>query len=601
MPHHLAFRSIAAIISILLVVCLFAKPSPSQSLVHPPAKEFQNIAILRAVELEIEQGHYQQAGERIATLLQSHAAERMISPDGNFYTIARWAQAALDQHPAVLTAYRQATQPLVQQALRRLTVQPDHRPEQIYAIAAKFPRSASEDAILLAAAERAMQFGDPVSATAYLQKRSQDAPLPHHLAAIDATVAAIAAADKAVGLLPFNAPWFVANDRTNSVRSLPVSAGEMTFIAGPAHLIAVDVEGRIIWTASGEHDGDDINIVSLNLRGIVYEPAIATDPVGQPQVVVTRHVTDRSPRLVLRAYAAADGQVLWSSETDDSLAEVNFLGNPVISGGLVYAAGLIHHPQGAHLSMIALETATGRRVWDASLGRMAPLRIAPDKDGGMDPHPIGQQSPAAIAGDALIVAPGNGVVMSIDRFSGYLNWGTRYDRVADPMPADGARIRAGGARMNIPQHRLARSRGVVHVGAGIVVVVPADSSNSMAFDQLTGKLIWSRVSDGVLIGGNDERIILAGKRIIARDPFTGDEQWVYEPPADQPVTGLPVVRDDVVIVPLGSRVVTLSVMDGTQAAPPPRLPSMHRILALESVKRALRSAGLAEAFGVTDE
>src|SRR5690606_28108937 len=167
-----------------------------------------------------------------------------------------------------------AVDPKALQALRKITAEPEHRHEQIYAITGTYPRSASEDAILLAAADRALQFGDLVSASAYLQKLSDGTSAPDHLAAIGPVVEAHAAAAESTGPLPFNAHWFLEYAGFTQRRSIPVSAGGITFIAGASRVIAVDVEGQLLWTAHDGGNNSTDDIASDSGRGIVYEPAI---------------------------------------------------------------------------------------------------------------------------------------------------------------------------------------------------------------------------------------------------------------------------------------------------------------------------------------
>ena len=584
-------------VGLLLVGWAAVLPAVGQA--HRPTEQFREQALLQSVEVEIALDNPAEAGRRLAGVLPTHGQQLMRDPDGRLTAVAHWAKSLLDLHPAVLPAYRREIEPHVQQAMRKVVAEADHLPEQLYGITRRFPRSASEDAILLAAAQRAMQLGDPISAGQYLQMRSSDAPAANHLLIADSSE------NRSAGLFPFDAPWFGLPGAITQPRSLPVSAGGMTFIAGASHLVTIDKEGQITWSvqeADGEIGAD--NIVSRSERGIVHQPAIATDLSGQPRIIVARQVDAPSQRLVIRAYSVADGKMLWDSAKVESLGETDFLGNPAICGRLLYAVGLTRQARGSYLEMIALEVATGRPVWSVGLGEVSTTLNPRDRrklPREMNPAPYWQQSPPAITDDQMIVAPGNGMIVALDRFSGMVNWMTVYQRTADPTADQWKRILSGRDRTLVPPHQLARFSTTPHIAGEVVVVAPADSPQTFGLDRRTGKSIWTRDIAGTLIGGGGGVVVLAGEQIIACDARTGQERWRYQPPDKTAISGVPVVWEGVVVVPAAPNWMTFSVEDGKPAANPPQMPPARRILALAGIQRALRAAKLAESFGIVDD
>lgn len=594
-------------VAILLGTCLPGNTLLGQGVISAPQPQFRDNRVLQIIEEEILAGRFTEAGERVAELVIAHAPELMTDDEGNLVTVGNWAAQLLDQHPTVLPAYRKATDASVQYALRTIAAERTHRHEALYAITSMFPRSRLEDTILLAAAERALQFGDPVSAYFYLKQRSTPTPSSDWLSAVELAVDSLETAPSP-GLHPFNAPWYSTVDGFTKPKSLPVTAGSWTFITGPSQLLALDKDGQINWTAhDGGGDSGMNNLISRSGRGIIYEPAIATDVIGQPQVVIVRQTAARSQRLVLRAFSAASGEMLWSTEHLGRFAQTEFLGNPTVTSGQVYTVGLTQTASGSHLALIALELGTGHLLWETPLGSVTYPRAdaAGQSTATLDPKPIWQQSPPAIAGHRILIAPGNGIVASLDRFSGAVHWMGRYDRIPDPSPEQWQRWLGGRYPPQdvFPTHHLMRFRTTPYVHDDIVVIGPADSRWTLAFDLRTGRQLWAEQLPAapILIGGSDETIVLAGDRVVALDLRTGNERWQFHPREEQAIAGAPVVHNGLVLVPLNSRLMVLSVTDGKPAVQSLELPPMRRFLALERVKRALKAAQLAEAFDLSED
>lgn len=579
----------------------------------PPGPDFQNTAMLQVIEVELQMGNPAQAGQRVAALLQDHAHQTLRGDDGRLQSVAQWARAWLAAHPQALAGYREAADRRAAEAMRKVQQDPTHRHEALYAIVSRYPMSGMEGRLLLAAAQRAVAMGDPVAAGTYLDAIRDSHNAREVIDQPDAQALADAiqriARDQSGRPIAFAADWFPAEFGFFLNRSLPHAAGGMTFIPGAWHMLAIDAEGRIAWSwADPDAQPELRDMISRSGRGLIHEPAVIADITGTPRVVVVRQVKAGDHQLVLRAFAATDGRLMWSTAELPELASVQFLGNPSACGGSIYVTGLTETRLGARLILLCLDAASGREIWRTDVGQVMHQQLPAantsrrgGSDQSFDPQPFWQQSPPAVQGRTVIVAPNHGAVLAVDRFSGEMLWARAYTPTNTP---DASAWRKYGPRGRgkppIPVSQLIRYRSTPHLADEVVVCTPADSAAVFAFDVRTGRQLWSAESEeaSVLIGSDGQIVVLAGAQIAGWDLRTGAMRWIHPPAESNPPCGPPAVYQGVVFVPTKRTMLALSVTDGRRVDRPPDLPRIGRFVALQGVKQILEAAGLTAAFAV---
>src|SRR5690606_14070857 len=282
--------------------------------------------------------------------------------------------------------------------------------------------------------------------------------------------------------------------------------------------------------------------------------------------------------------------------------------NPAACGGLIYVIGLTETQLGAHLILVCIDAASGEPVWRTTIGQVMHQPMAPARPGrreardqAFDPQPFWQQSPPAVQGRTVVIAPGHGAVLAVDRFSGEIRWISAYTPTHTPDASKWKRAGPRGrGRPPIPVSQLIRFRSTPFVSDGIAVCAPPDSPSTFAFEMATGRLLWTVESDDapVLIGGDEQTVVLAGRHVVGRDLRTGDQRWIHQPQEANPACGPPAVYQGGVFVPSQRTMMALSVTDGRRVRRPPEMPRIRRFVALQGIRQVLDSAGLTAAFAV---
>ncbi len=225
---------------------------------------------------------------------------------------------------------------------------------------------------------------------------------------------------------------------------------------------------------------------------------------------------------------ALDGAV----DGDDFLARFSVAAPPTISGGSVYAAGVI--TQGAINSYVAaFDAGTGELQWKTFL-------CAGQQDLTMFNRPFQEHtaSPALVADGAVFVSSNLGIIACLDSWSGRVRWLAGYTstaRVASHTPER-------DQRRDIPWiNRVPQLEG------GLLIVAPLDSRQILALDPATGRIAYTldgsapRPGDlrHEVLGTGDGRLLLAGEqRVECVDAASGKLLWT---------AGLDLSRDDRII------------------------------------------------------
>lgn len=273
--------------------------------------------------------------------------------------------------------------------------------------------------------------------------------------------------------------WLVRTQ--GPVRSTPaVAGGRIYFGSSDGSVYAVDLEGRPLWTANTG-------------AAVPSSPAVA----GGRVFVQTR-------RGLVLALSAADGKVLWRTQTGDDLPldwgyenGDMFISSPAVADGLVLVGSGDGH-------LYALDTATGQGKWRVETGGR--VRSSP-----------------AVADGTVYVGSLDGSVYAADLATGALKW--RFDTQGHALSS----ARFGYDRKSI-QSSPAVADGLVYIGArdgSLYAIDAATGKQRWRADHggswvITGPAVW----DGkVFVGSSDARFLQAV------DAQTGREVWRVPMPA----------------------------------------------------------------------
>ncbi len=267
--------------------------------------------------------------------------------------------------------------------------------------------------------------------------------------------------------------WLVRTQ--GPVRSTPaVAGGRIFFGSSDGSVYAVDLEGRSLWTAN---------------TGAAVS--------ASPAVLDGRVFVQNRKGLVL-ALSAADGKVLWRTQTGDDIpldwgyenGDV-WVSSPAVADGTVLVGSGDGH-------LYALDAASGKGKWRVETGGR--VRASP-----------------AVSGGTVYVGSLDGSVYAADLATGALKW--RFDTEGHGLSS----ARFGFDRKSI-QSSPAVADGTVYIGArdGSLYALDAATgkqrwraSHGMSW-VITGPAVW----DGkVFVGSSDARFMQAV------DAKTGREVW----------------------------------------------------------------------------
>jgi outer membrane protein assembly factor BamB len=226
--------------------------------------------------------------------------------------------------------------------------------------------------------------------------------------------------------------------------------------------------------------------------------------LGSPvtgQIAERRQAT--TPSYIVCLDLQAEGRLHWKLKPDD--ARWAFEGTPVCDGTNVYVALRYHDDTGAsqqHVDCFDLQT--GARRWR----QMVCAAQSISRGLGNDvTHNL-----LTLAGDMLYLNTNLGAVAAIEKTDGAIRWLTTYPRNGkiDPIvPVD-------------------RELNPAVYDRGILFVAPEDFSGIMAFDAITGQLLWdSELPGGAaqLLGVSEGKLWASGKELWALDVRSGKEEY----------------------------------------------------------------------------
>jgi len=228
----------------------------------------------------------------------------------------------------------------------------------------------------------------------------------------------------------------------------------------------------------------------------------------------------------------------WPEGGPQQILEVEKIGkgwsSPILAGDMIYTTGMIDTLD--YLSAIDMK---GNIKWQVSYGRSW-NKSFPDT-----------RSTATIDGDRIYVQSGTGRLVCIEKATGKETWFVDVDK-----------------EFECEYHMWGNSETPLIVDDKVICTPGGNKTSVVAFDKMTGKLVWQTKSLGAqrayasatIYKYNNFRYILAviGTDLLAVVPETGEIKWSfkYHNPEkwDQPGliwTNTPVFKDDMIFLTMG--------------------------------------------------
>jgi outer membrane protein assembly factor BamB len=575
----------------------------SQARFDPPAESFGAPSSLKSLQQQLDQAAYADAAAQLDALLRDNA-DQLTTIDGGLISVAAWIDALpTRQKNAVAEEYRKQFDAAARQALASLRQSPQATFVAFYALARRYPFSSVAAAAYVEAGDRAVLLGDALAAhTLFLlaQQSGWAADEAHADSLAACRVLAESPPASYRGRVAFDAAWYGRRDAVNFAKYFPLAIDHRFYLAGPRHMLAVSETGQILWRwASAEAWAR--NYVADRPpergRGPVYAPVAFASAAGA-QIIVARQPRGISRDSCLRAFRAADGKLLWSSEAGNTWDNLSLAGNPAISGRYLYASAVEFTEDSGKLVLAAVDLLDGRVVFKCPLGTMLDMRRAREDPRGWDD--FWEQTEPAIAGDVVFMTPNVGYAFAVGRFDGKLRWSHAY---ADQPAAPAVRGRGFEEPTRLPPPtdpaELLRFNGTPQVCGNVLVIAPQDTSAVLGLDAATGHQLWRIDSPPAhtLIGHADRIAILVGDSIHGLDSATGKSVWSRTPATR--LVGPPAIVGETLFVPTAdASILTLSCQTGQPIDPKLPHPNFRRLLAIEPMRKALQEALMLPSFSV---
>ncbi len=373
----------------------------------------------------------------------------------------------------------------------------------------------------------------------------------------------------------------------------PARSGDTIFVSTSRALFAVGAfTGELLWRTPKSFLGwQDVSPFRIDgfAQAIAFEDSLIHPAVDRGIVVAPLQVPfafeDEDnygeleiiriiPERRLFAFDARDGHPLWDTlppagwdgESGDFAERTTIVGPPVIEGTrvLVPAARLRGRIE---LFVACYDLSSGELIWNTPVltgqrplnmfGRLMAEFVAP---------------PVVVSGDRIIVQTQLGTVACLDLFTGDTLWHALYDQIV---------FTAG----SYYSHGLLRSKwrnAPPKVVDGVVVAAPLDCYDLLGIDLESGAVLWTlghdqisaltvglrRAAVDVLLGADERRVYLGGRRIVALESPAGlaagppsRRAWAYPAqPTERiaPETPRAVIGDRHIYVP---RLEGLAVLD----------------------------------------
>jgi outer membrane protein assembly factor BamB len=575
-----------------------------------PDETFSSPKQLQAILLDIQQRSLDSAVARMQSLLDTHGSELSRIDDDSLTAVDDvFASMSAADRLAISPPYEAKFGAAATELLNQIREKPNYRPQDLYAVAKRFPFTRAAGIALAASGDRAADQGDLPSARVFYSLAAShgwqaDAAERIRISQLDIpTNETTEGAFGAAGPLPFDAPWYNLATGFEKTKVFPVGSGDLAFVAGEHSVLAFKSDGIVAWRweAPPALPSRVARFQSGNTgRGRQVVPAMLADDTGRARIVIVAQPTANNGSGCLIALRASDGQQLWSTDAEPLLRSSVFLGSPVVEGRYVIAVGLEtigNDGTTAALQLVAVDVTNGQLLWRTPLASVNTNQVAHDLDLYRD------QSPPAVADDCVFVTPNVGALFAVDRFDGELRWVRPYRQA---VIGDGAirkyvdqRHRGRDLIAPLAWTDLLRWNCTPLVTANVIITAPQDTVAVMGLDSKNGKLLWEsgNLPQATPVGIAGGKLILSGASLTAVDPNTGLKAWSFTPVAGVRLTGPAVVRGNEILVRSTAGLLTVSPADGS-SAPSESTVDFHPAAASEAGKAALAGAGLNEAFGI---
>ena len=585
---------------------------------EPPAENLATPAVTRTANEDLARGAWADAATRIDLLLNDHADDLFALDDEGLISVRGWAAAIPPEQLASLRNL--GSRPL--ESAARLSIEllrkdPASKPEAFYAVAMRYPFTLAAADALLDAGDRSVRLGDaPGTAVFYAMAEGRGAtlsdaravdravalaligqPLAQPPAAAQARLAEIQPRGFA-GPVAFDASWWENPNSVHRARYFPYAAEGIYYIAGFKHLLAIKENGNLIWKwqpidAPSRNEPDR---PSTRSRGTPYVPAILASAAG-PQMIFARQPRTGGREFCIRAFRAADGRLVWSSEGNPATDNLSIVSCPAVAGRFLYCVAVEFTAGGATLVLAAFESVTGKPVFRCPLGQMPDPRRLRDENRGWDD--FWEQTEPTVAGDCVFVTPNVGTAFCVGRFDGKLRWTRVYDEEAD---AATRRFEQDHGGLPIPAelNQRYRYRCTPYVYGNVVVIAPQDAGSTFGLDARTGQKLWNKPSSPAhtLIGGAGGIAVLAGSSLTGLDVASGERKWFTEFVKATFVSGPPAIAAGAIEVPMSDgHIAVLALDSGKPAEPKFKHPSFRLVWSGEISKKILEEGLMLRAFG----
>ena len=597
----------------------------------PPENSPDAATELKGIDRELADRNYSAAAKRLDGLLSARALQLANLSENTLVSVIAWRdQLPAQQREALAAEYAQAFAATARQSLDSTLNGRVPRPDELYAIARRYPMTAAAGSALAQAGDRSLQMGDFPAAQAFyelalregfpmgtLRARKLEAikkinagvivPVPEDLEMPTGPGAKPQATDRPAfaGALPFDAPWFGNPMMLGHAKFFPFACDDRILLSSWKGVAMLRENGQLLWnspspTAPGAFPVERAPMLG---RGALFAPAVLGDVHGRPSIIVVRQPTAQGEsQFVLRALRASDGRTLWSTQAAEARNEFSYAGLPTVSGRYVYTLAVQKTGvSSGNLSLCALDITTGQPLWQATLGSITEqgdIRFGGKFSRGqpLNLESFSDLSEPAVSGDLVLVSPNCGSLIAVGRFDGMIRWVHSY-RKAEPanVAKPGRWMPPGEAEKSLQT----RYRCTPIVCGDVVLTMPRDAPAVFAVDRAGGKRLWDTdiIEGFALAGGSGNMAVVCGTTLSGVDAVTAKLKWKYVPPRGVSLTGPAVVVGQTAIAPTTKGFIQLNVSDGVEKAVY-AIPNFRHLLSTDTGKAAINDTGVSKAFGL---